>query len=472
MTLPSRFYILFCISLLLLGMACQRPAEQPQTAQPEQQDFYQNPAIPEWSYNANIYEVNLRQYTLEGTIKAFAQHLPRLRDMGVDILWFMPIHPISKAKRKGPLGSYYAVSDYRAVNPNFGTKAEFQALIDTIHAMDMRIILDWVPNHTGWDHPWITEHPDYYTQNDQGEIIDPVNPETGESWGWTDVADLNYNNPKMRRAMIADMKYWLTEHNIDGYRVDVAHGVPHDFWQQSIPQLRTVDEDVFLLAEAEIPRLRNDSLYAMTYGWSFHHILNGIARGEKDANAIQEWIEADRDSFHTGYHMHFITNHDENSWAGTVQQRMGPAADALAVLAFTFQGMPLIYSGQEAAMDKQLKFFEKDPIEWGDFEKADFYSTLLALKHDNQALWNGPAGAELQRLSSSKDAAIYAFVREKNGNRVIVMLNLSAEQHEVELDTSGLEGAYADAFSQAEEEVTSTTKTTMKPWEYRVLVGS
>lgn len=425
---------------------------------------------PTWAKNANIYEVNIRQYTEEGTIKAFQErHLKRLKEMGVDILWLMPIFPISETKRKGGLGSYYAVSDFRSINPEFGTMEDIDALITQAHAYDMKIVLDWVPNHTGWDHVWIKEHPEYYTQID-GAITDPINPETKESWGWTDVADLNYDNKALRANMISDLLFWVKEKGIDGFRMDVAGEVPLDFWETAITSLRAAKPDIFMLAEAEEPNHRNNAkLFNMSYAWSFHHLMNAIAQGKDSLHAIDNWLKEDRARFKQGQHMHFITNHDENSWNGTIEERMGKAADALAVLAFTFDGMPLLYSGQEAGLNKRLAFFEKDAIDWNTYDKADFYKVLLHLKHRNQALWNAAAGGELQRISVENDEHIYAFYREKEGDRVLVLLNLSKAGQNAVLRLPALEGLYSDVFTGLSVNIEDGQTISLGAWGYQVL---
>lgn len=426
-------------------------------------------ACPEWAQNANIYEVNIRQYTPEGTFNAFASHLPRLKEMGVDILWLMPIYPISEARRKGSLGSYYAVSDYTSVNPKFGTMEDFGNLVKFIHELDMKVVLDWVPNHTGWSHHWITEHPDYYTHDAKGNIVDPIDPETGKSWGWTDVADLNYDNQEMRKEMIADMLFWLNNYKVDGFRHDVASAVPDDFWQQAVDSLRKVKADIFMLAEAEYPPHRNLELFAMNYGWSFHHLMNDIAQGKKNAHAIDTLLQVNLAENKKGYYMQFITNHDENSWNGTEYERMGNAVDAMAVLAFTFDGMPLIYSGQEAGMNKRLAFFEKDTIQWGTIPKQGFYKTLLDLKHHNKALWNGTAGGPLKRLKTTNDQAIYAFYREKEGQRVVVILNLSDQPQQFVLEAGEITGRYNDIFGKQVIELKTRNKENMDSWTYQIL---
>ena len=454
------------LALLLVG--CNTPTKEDPRHQAAPADLFANPALPDWAKNANIYEVNIRQYTPEGTLTAFARHLPRLEEMGVDILWFMPIYPISETKRKGPMGSYYAISDYTAVNPQMGTLAEFRDLVVDIHDRGMRVLLDWVPNHTGWDHHWISEHPDFYTRDADGNIIDPINPETGESWGWTDVADLNYDNPAMREAMRADMRFWLEEVGIDGYRVDVAHNVPTDFWAETIPELRADYPELFLLAEAEYPPLNNRELFAMSYSWSFHHLLNRIAQGEATAADLDHWRETERTKWDKGLLMHFITNHDENSWNGTVRERLGSAADAMAVLICTYDGMPLLYSGQEAGLDQSLKFFEKDEIPWGNIPKQGFYSRLLHLKKDHPALWNGPAGGPVVRLATGVDEAVYAFGRKRDGRSVLVLLNLTDQPQTARVDLTDWSGTYTELFSAQEQALAGSWSVDLAPWAYQV----
>jgi glycosidase len=421
----------------------------------------------DWVKNANIYEVNVRQYSAEGDFKGFEQHLTRLKEMGVDILWFMPIYPISEARRKGTLGSYYAIADYTAVNPNFGTMEEFKALVDKIHSMGMKVILDWVPNHTGWDHAWITEHPEYYTKNKDGEITDPIK-EDGESWGWTDVADLDYSNQEMRKSMIEEMKFWLSDVDVDGFRCDVAGEVPDDFWAEARPALDAV-KPVFMLAEAEHAPHRNEGHFHMSYGWSFHHLMNDIAQGKKNASDIDAWNKEYREEYKKGWAMHFLTNHDENSWNGTIEERMGDAHKALGVLAFTFEGMPLIYSGQEAGLNKRLEFFEKDEIDWSDLSLQPFYQKLLTLKHENPALWNGSHGGVSSRIETTNDEAVYAYSREKDGRKIVVVINLTNKQQEVELKGDAFVGDYDDIFANSTLSLTQDMTLTLEAYNYLVL---
>ncbi|HKK74347.1 MAG TPA: alpha-amylase family glycosyl hydrolase [Saprospiraceae bacterium] len=471
---------------------------------------WEKPRVPDWHKNANIYEVNLRHYSEEGTFAAFQKDLPRLKEMGVDILWFMPIHPISMKNRKATpdlaieevtdpalkekaLGSPYAVADYTGVNPDFGTMEDFENLIKAIHDQGMYCIIDWVPNHTGWDNLWIEEHPDWYTKDAEGNITDPINDATGEPWGWTDVADLNYGNEDMRLGMIDAMAFWVEDVGVDGFRVDVAHGVPLDFWQQCTDSLYQI-KPLFMLAESAIPDRVNSGAFVMDYGWEMHHLLNEIAKTQGvDAGSAQQLVagnvvedaevaEVEKktaldidallakndERYRKGYKMHFTSNHDENAWAGTEFERMGVGHKAFAVLVFTFDGMPLIYTGQEAAMDKQLAFFTKDNIEWGDYPYADFYKTLLELKHRNEALWNGVHGGELVKIPTGKDESVYAFQRDRNGDKVVVIINLSNENQGITLQGDNYVGTYTEVFSGEQVDLEEEASMRLAPWAYRV----
>ena len=457
------FSALFCS---LLFVSCKNDSSKTDMALPAKTEtkVAKEFALPSWAKAANIYEVNIRQYTPEGTFNAFTSHLPRLKKMGVDILWLMPIFPISLEKRKGGLGSYYAVSDFRNVNPEFGSMQDMESLITAAHNLDMKIILDWVPNHTGWDHVWLKDHKEYYTQDNNGNVIDPIDPGTGKSWGWTDVADLNYDNKEMRAAMINDLLMWVSDKKIDGFRFDVAHNVPNDFWEDAKTKILEADSKQFLLAEAEIAEQMNNELFHMAYGWEFHHITNDIAKGEKDVKNIDAWLTKDNEEYKKGIKMHFTSNHDENSWAGTVFERMKDSHKAFSVLVSTFDGMPLIYGGQEEPLDRRLEFFEKDDIGFKDYEYADFYTKLNMLKHNNEALWNGSHGGELVKLADHKK--IYAVSREKNGNEVIVMINLSKDNQTFDL-TRDID-QMSELFTGIKSTIKQGTTVNMKPWEYKV----
>jgi len=371
---------------------------------------------------ASIYEVNVRQFSPAGTLSAVQQQLPRLKTMGVDVLWLMPIFPVGEERRKGELGSAYSVKHYRQVNPRFGDVNDVKALVDEAHKLGMVVILDWVANHTSFDHPWTKSHPEWYTQNAAGEIIDPIDGKTGKSWGWTDVADLNYDNKALWQAMADDMKFWL-ELGVDGFRCDVAAEVPVEFWQYTRKQLDAI-RPVFMLAEAEVPELQ--SAFDMSYAWNYHHLSNDIAKGEKPAKATLDNYMAERLQRFDADHMlmQYTTNHDENSWAGTVYERYGKAHKAFAVLAFTLDGMPLVYSGQEAGLNKRLEFFKKDAIDWRDLGLAKFYQQLLSLKQDQPALWSGSSKFHPLDYQANNDKS-YAFKRSAENSELVIAINIS-----------------------------------------------
>ncbi|GET32820.1 alpha-amylase [Prolixibacter bellariivorans] len=417
--------------------------------------------FPDWSRDATIYEVNIRQYTKEGTFAAFEKSLPRLKKLGVDILWIMPINPISKKNRKGTLGSYYAVQDYKGVNPEFGNLADFKHLVDKAHEMGFHVLLDWVANHTGWDNKWITEHPDWYTQDSLGHIISPV-PD------WTDVADLNYNNPNMRAAMIDAMKYWVKEANIDGYRCDVAGSVPVDFWNQARAELDAI-KPVFMLAEdADNMNLLKKAFNA-NYGWPFLHIMNELYKGKKNATDIINYYEKTYAAYPKGsYPMIFTTNHDENSWNGTAYERLGDAVKTFSALTFVVPGMPLIYSGQEAGLHKRLSFFEKDEIDWSDLSMSNFFHKLIQLKKDNNALWNGNSGGDFVTLENSAMPKVLTFSRKNNGNQVVSVFNLSPDPVSFEITGSFPEGTFKEAFTGQERTLNGIFK--LAPWGYQIFV--
>jgi len=377
-----------------------------------------------WSRSAVIYEVNLRQYTQEGSINAFAKSLPRLKKMGVDVIWLMPIHPIGERNRKGALGSYYASKDYYAIAPEYGSMDDLRALVKQAHGMGMKVILDWVANHTAWDNPWTTQHPGWYKKNDKGEIY-PVTftNEAGGIEEWTDVVGLDYSNKELWQGMTDAMAYWVKQADIDGFRCDAAGLVPTAFWDQARAKLDQI-KPMFMLAEWDQPAL-HEHAFDMSYDWPMSHMIKQIAQGKAGVPELQKLLTAPPKAYpRSAYRMEFTNNHDINSWDGTDNGLYGPAYQAMAVLSFTLPGMPLIYGGQEAGLDKKLNFFEKDPIDWSQLKYADFYSKLTALKHHNPALWNGEAGGPLQLLDAHNEH-VFAFQRQQGANKVTVAVNLS-----------------------------------------------
>ncbi len=417
-----RILLLPFVGTLLLA-ACQ-PANNEEKAEYRRTFHY-----PEWSKEDVIYEVNIRQYTPEGTFNSFEKHLPRLKEMGVDILWLMPIHPIGEKNRKGSLGSYYSVKDYLAVNPEFGTIEDFRSLLASAHELGMYVILDWVANHTAWDNVWVEEHPGWYVKDSSGNFVSPFD--------WTDVIKLDYNNEEMRRAMKDALLYWVGDENIDGYRCDVAGEVPTEFWNEASAELYAL-KPVFMLAEAELPEHHNQA-FNMSYAWEMHHVMNEVAKGNEDVNKIQDVLEKNMARFPEGaYRMFFTSNHDENSWNGTVYERMGEAAETFAALTYILPGMPLIYSGQEAGLNKRLLFFEKDSISWDDMKLLDFYARLNEIKENNPALWNGNFGGSFERIPTDQDESIYLLRRQKVGSGITALFNLSDQDIEFNYDDENI----------------------------------
>jgi alpha-amylase len=416
---------------------------------------------PAWSYNATIYEVNVRQYTPEGTFNAFAQHLPRLQKMGVSVLWLMPINPIGEQNRKGSLGSYYSVRDYRAVNPEFGTVADLQDLVKQAHELGMYVILDWVANHCAWDNVLVPDHPDWFTHDSTGRMVPPVAD-------WSDVVDLNYDAPGLRQYMTDALKYWVTECGVDGFRCDVAGMVPMDFWDHVRRDLSAI-KPVFMLAEDENP-LCHQRAFDMTYAWSLHHLLRDIAHGKQTVAELDRYFPADSAAYPRGaYRMLFTDNHDENSWNGPVTERMRQGIAAFAVLTATAPGMPLVYTGQEAGLHRSLKFFDKDTVNWTTLPLQKLYTVLLQLKRSHPALQNGERGGSFTRLSTSADSSVFAYVRERDGAAVVAVLNLSGAPVNVKLTNRAADGRYTDVFSGEALELTGASTLDLPAWSYRLL---
>jgi len=447
------FYLLIFGIIAGMLVSC-RSAKKAVVKQPDSEVKH-----AEWTKNAVIYEVNIRQYSKEGTFKAFEKDLPRLKEQGIDILWIMPVHPIGQKERKGKLGSYYAVKDYRGINPEFGTLEDFKQLVKSAHASGLKIIVDWVANHTSWDSDLMNTHPEYYMKDSTGKYISPFD--------WTDVVRLDYSKPEVNEYMIETMKWWVTETDIDGFRCDVASMVPVSFWNALRPELEKV-KPVFMLAEADMPELQKKA-FDMSYDWKFHHIMNDIAKGKQKATAIVKhfnWV----DSVYPGnaYLMQFTSNHDENSWNGSESERLGAGVEAFAVLTATVPGMLMIYNGQESAFKRRLKFFDKDSIDWASYPLSGFYKKLIALKKRNNALWNGNEGGDIQPVSVNHDSLAIAYVREKGNQKVLVILNLSAKPLEIKLKSDEMAGEYTELFTGIARTFGKKEKLSLKPWEYLV----
>jgi glycosidase len=453
----KRYYLLILAAAVILG-GC---SNSPKTEKKAGTTVEENPLA--WSDDAVMYEVNVRQYTPEGTFNAFAGHLPRLKELGVEILWFMPVHPIGEANRKGTLGSYYSIKDYKSVNPEFGTFDDFKSLVDKAHDMGFKVLIDCVANHSAWDNVWMENHKDWYTQDSLGNVVPPVAD-------WSDVADLNYDNQEMRAAMLDAMKYWISEAGIDGYRCDYAGGVPADFWEEARASLDSI-KPVFMLAEDQDHLDLLEKAFNCNYGWAMHHYMNEIYSGEKSVSDIKSYFAQVDSTYPEGtYPLQFTSNHDENSWNGTAYERLGDAVKTFAVLSFTVPGMPLIYSGQEAGLNKRLEFFEKDEIDWAhEPSMAELYQKLIDLKQQNPALWNGKAGSKIKFLKTSEPETLLAFKREKGEDAVMVIMNLSPESVSgtVKIDQK----VYTEYFTGDKITVGDNINIGIKPWDYLVFSG-
>lgn len=397
----KRIFIAICAAILTVS--CVQAPEQQQ--QPLEKSV--------------VYEMNVRQYTPEGTFAAAQQQLPRLAELGVDILWLMPIYPIGEEGRKGTLGSYYAVRNYCDVNPEFGTLEDFDNFLAEAHRLGLRVVIDWVANHTSPDAVWVTGQPaDWYERDADGN--------TTFTADWSDTANLNYENKDVWNGIANAMRFWL-ERGIDGFRCDMACEVPLEFWQETIAGLRADYPGIYMLAEGEEPLLHTLSGFDASYSWELHHMLNAIARGEKNIDELTDYLQRDAERFpEDAMRLMFTSNHDENSWAGTEFERMGDAAKLMAVLTFTLpNGQPLIYTGQEIGWNKRFEFFEKDPVPaWEDNEYTEFYKWLVELRHNNPALSAGGKGGKFEVVSAAD--SVLVFTRTLNGNKVTVKAELKA----------------------------------------------
>ena len=422
---------------------------------------------PEWSYNAVLYELNVRQFTPEGTFVAAIERLSFLRSLGVDAIWLMPIYPIGQEGRKGTLGSYYSIRDYMAVNEEFGTEDEFRAFVTAAHALGMKVLLDWVANHTARDARWITERPaEWYERDAEGVAVVP--------WDWTDTAKLNYANHDVWRGQIDAMRYWVEKFGVDGYRCDMAMLVPIEFWQEASEELHRIKSDIFMLAEAEEDNLF-DRAFNMSYQWNIHHIMCDIAKGARRVWDLRNAIHAERARYpREAMRMSFTSNHDENSWSGSEQSRFGRALEVMTAMTFLMPStMPLIYTGQEVGYDHSFEFFERDAIPTSAYVEnrtTELYRRLTALKHGEAALAAGERGGEMIEIDNNAKDCIMTFVREVNGSRVVAIMNLSPYVIHADFNTGIYAGVYRDALSGERVRLDEHVERDLQPWSYQILV--
>jgi len=451
-----KMFSTIAFSIMLAGLSCNLRSHKPTV-------MNENFKPVGWAHATNIYEVNIRQYTEEGTFNAFTKELPRLKDMGVETLWFMPVTPIAQKNMKGSLGSYYACSDYTSINPEFGTLDDFKNLVDKAHQKGFKVIIDWVANHTGWDHRWTREHPEYYKKDETTQDFRIAS-------GMDDIIELDYNNPHLRKAMIDAMKYWVKECGIDGFRCDLAAWVVQDFWIEARKELDSL-KPLFWLGEFdELDHPEYGEAFDASYTWAWMHKTEDFYKKQLSWDTLYDLL-LKYDGIGDGtMRAWFTTNHDENSWNGTEYEKYGQMAKTLAVFSATWNGIPLIYSGQELPMHKRLKFFDKDTIPWtGKYDLHDFYKTLLNLHSSNPALRAVDPRGQTFRIKTSDDTHVLAYLRRDGNKEVFVILNMSEEtQPQLVIADNKVAGNYKNVFSGTTTDFNSDRNLHLDPWGYLV----
>ena len=422
---------------------------------------------PEWSYSAILYEMNIRQFTTEGTFRAASERLPFLRSIGVDAIWLMPIYPIGEEDRKGSLGSYYSIRDYKGVNPEFGSEADLRDFITKAHALGIKILFDWVANHTARDARWISERPvDWYERDSEGRAKVP--------WDWSDTAKLNYANREVWRGQIDAMRYWVEQFGIDGFRCDMAMLVPIEFWQEASAELHSIKSDIFMLAEAEEDNLF-EGAFNMSYQWNIHHIMCDIAKGARRVWDLRNAMHAERQRYpREAMRLSFTSNHDENSWSGSEQSRFGCALEVMTAMTFLMPStMPLIYTGQEVGYDHSFAFFDRDPIPEELYKEGyatELYRRLADLKHSQRALDSGERGGDVIEIENNAKDCMMTFVREVADSRVVAIVNLSPYTIHADFRTGIYAGTYRDAISGERVVLDEHVERDIAPWHYQILV--
>ena len=422
---------------------------------------------PEWSYSAVLYEMNIRQFTTEGTFRAASERLPFLRSIGIDAIWLMPIYPIGEEDRKGSLGSYYSIRDYKGVNPEFGSEADLRDFITKAHALGIKILFDWVANHTARDARWISERPvDWYERDSEGRAKVP--------WDWSDTAKLNYANREVWRGQIDAMRYWVEQFGIDGFRCDMAMLVPIEFWQEASAELHAIKSDIFMLAEAEEDNLF-EGAFNMSYQWNIHHIMCDIAKGARRVWDMRNAMHAERQRYpREAMRLSFTSNHDENSWSGSEQSRFGRALEVMTAMTFLMPStMPLIYTGQEVGYDHSFAFFDRDPIPEELYKEGyatELYRRLADLKHSQRALDSGERGGDVIEIENNAKDCMMTFVREVDGSRVVAIVNLSPYTIHADFRTGIYAGKYRDAISGERVVLDEHVERDIAPWHYQILV--
>ena len=459
---------LLALTILSTGaaFAMSERAEEPAVSEEWAGEPFVTLEHPEWSRDAVLYQINTRQFTPEGTFAAAQEELPRLKELGVDILWLMPIHPIGEENRKGTLGSPYSVKDYYDVNPEFGTKAEFKAFVDAAHAQGFHVILDLVANHTAWDHPLAKQHPDWYEKTWDGDF------RPTPWWDWSDIIDLDWSKPGVREHIGEAMEMWVRDYGVDGFRADVAGYVPVDFWDKMRQRLTAI-RPVFMLGEVQQTAFHRAAFDA-TYAWDWHNTTKRVAKGEGDATSFYGYY-AENESLwpREAMRMTYIENHDSNAWEGTLEENYGPALEEMTALSFTGEGLPLVHNGMEACNAKRLEFFEKDPIDWSQGEDCAYgalLKDLIAFREANPALANGQWGARMHKVENSAPQQLFAWVREQGDNKVLGLFNMSGRPVTATFADGLPLGTYRE-FGGGSMTITADTTVTLPPWGYRLLAS-
>jgi len=417
---------------------------------------------PDWLRDGVIYEVFPRAFSADGNFKGIIPQLDRLKDLGVNVLWLMPIHPVGKLKAKGTLGSPYAVRDYDAINPEYGTGEDLKQLIAAAHKRGMKVFIDIVANHTSWDSNLISQHPDWYTHDAAGKIV-PPNPD------WVDVADLDYSNPALRQYMSGMLVRWLRDYGLDGFRCDYASGVPTDFWESVRPELDRVRPGLAFLAEADDPALLR-SAFDVDYAWDFYHAMSDALAGRAPASSVRAvWERAEASYPRGALRLRFSDNHDQ--LRATAQSGL-PAALAASAVMFTLDGVPLLYNGMEVGDTTESAapaLFERAPILWEMAERrpkvAPYYRALAALRRAHPAFTRGA----VRWLRNSDEQRVLSYERAGAGETLVVVVNLSSVGYAGVVETAA--GEYRDItpdWQSTGKRAATLPAVFLAPWEFRV----
>jgi glycosidase len=440
------------ILFLVLGLAliaCQSAGVN------EKPVFQETRLEPSWIQDGLIYELFVRDFSEEGSFLAIIPLLGEIKSLGVETIWLMPIHPIGVIERKGSLGSPYSIKDYYDVDPDYGSLEDFKILVEAVHDAGMHLVIDLVVNHTAWDNPWITEHPEWYTKDSDGNIIPPI-PD------WSDVADLDFSNEELRAELVKVMKYWVEEFDIDGYRVDTASMVPQDFWDMSIPQVMKV-KDVLFLGETSDTGL-SSSGYQLVYSWDSYSKLKSVFRGSK-ASVFTASSVRENSYFTQGQYMRFITNHDETAWDASPVVLFGglEGSKAAAVAHMYMEGIPLIYNGQEIGNSDSWAFFEKWNYDWN--QNPDiraFYEQFGSIWTSSEALRFG----DFFRVSTDNPENIISYIRRSENEEILILVNVRDEVQSFLMENAS-KGSYLDLFSS--ETIEIEKEIVLEPYGFLVI---